>query len=92
MAYVFIPIVQRELDDFREVVWNNKKGRKQPKKALPNGKSPKLIYEFPEACEGEYNDFAIRLDDDDSESLSDLEARVRGGCGKLYSRRTDGNP
>ena len=70
---MFVPIVQRELDDFSDVVWNNKKGRKQPKKALPNGIPPVLVYEFPEACEGDYNDYKIALNDDDFESLGNLE-------------------
>ena len=72
LAYVYVPVVQRELDDFREVVWNNKKGRKQPKKALPNGKAPALIYEFPEACEGNFDDYAIPLKDEDFHSLDDV--------------------
>ena len=71
---MYIPIVQRELDDFRTMVWNNKKGRKQPRKALPNGKTPAFVYEFPEACEGEYEDHAIALGEEDYDSLGDLDA------------------
>ena len=73
MAYVYVPVVQRELDDFREIVWNNKKGRKQPKKALPHGKAPTLLYEFPEKCEGSYENYQIHLSDDDFYSLDNLD-------------------
>ena len=66
--------MQRELDDFRQIIWNNKKGRKQPRKALPNGKAPLLVYEFPETCEGDYQDHAIHLSTGDFESLGHVEA------------------
>ena len=72
MAYVYVPVVQRELDDFREMVWNNKKGRNQPKKALPHAKAPTLLYEFPEKC-GSYENYGIHVSDDDFNSLDNLD-------------------
>lgn len=42
-----IPIVQRELDEFREVVWNSHRIRYQRDTVLPNG-IPNHIFEFPE--------------------------------------------
>ncbi len=46
-----MPVVQRELDIFRETVWNSHPGRKQTKKELPYG-VPDHIYHFPEEYGG----------------------------------------
>ena len=48
---MFIPIVQKELDDFRTVVWNRNRGRKQKNKLLPTG-IPDHIYQYPEKYDG----------------------------------------
>ena len=37
LAYIYIPVVQRELDEFRNIVWNHNRGRKQVNKLLPTG-------------------------------------------------------
>ena len=47
LAYVYLPVVQKELDVFREVVWNSSRGRKQKDKLLPTG-IPNHIYRNPE--------------------------------------------
>lgn len=47
LAYIYIPVVQRELDEFREIVWNHNRGRKQGSKVLPTG-VPSHIYHNPE--------------------------------------------
>ena len=47
LAFVYIPVVQKELDIFRETVWNHKRGRKQENKQLPTG-IPDYIHENPE--------------------------------------------
>ena len=73
MAYVYIPITQKELDDFRTVVWNNNRGRKQVHKALPNGKPPTVVYKFPEECCGSYTDFGLTVDDTDFFELGLIE-------------------
>lgn len=52
LAYVYIPVVQKELDVFRECVWNNHRTRKQKKKELPAGIS-EHIFHFPEQYGGE---------------------------------------
>ena len=52
LAYVYIPVVQKELDVFRECVWNNHRTRKQKKKELPAG-VPEHIFHFPEQYGGE---------------------------------------
>ena len=44
---MYIPVVQRELDEFREIVWNHNRGRKQRDKELPTG-IPAHIYDNPE--------------------------------------------
>jgi hypothetical protein len=43
LAYVYIPVVQKELDVFRVSVWNNHRVRKQKDKELPSG-VPEHIY------------------------------------------------
>lgn len=52
LAYVYIPIVQKELDVFRQCVWNNHRTRKQKKKELPAG-VPEHIFHFPEQYGGD---------------------------------------
>lgn len=52
LAYVYIPIVQKELDVFRQCVWNNHRTRKQKQKELPAG-VPEHIFHFPEQYGGD---------------------------------------
>ena len=59
LAFVYIPVVQRELDVFRETVWNSHRGRKQKNKDLPTG-IPEHIYNFPEHYGGEKCGFHVR--------------------------------
>ena len=47
LAYVYIPMVQKELDVFRVSVWNNHSVRKQKDKELPTGVA-EHIYAFQE--------------------------------------------
>lgn len=49
LAYVYIPIIQKELDIFKNVVWNHSRGRTQKGKALPTG-IPEVMFEHPEGC------------------------------------------
>lgn len=58
LAYVYIPVVQKELDVFRKCVWNNHRTRKQKGKELPAG-VPEHIYHFPEKYGGEQCGFPI---------------------------------
>jgi hypothetical protein len=51
LAYVYIPLLQKELDTFKDTVWNNHRGRKQRRKLLPDGIS-EHIYQFPEQYGG----------------------------------------
>lgn len=50
LAYVYIPVIQKELDIFCETVWNSHRVRCQKNAQLPKG-IPNHIYNFPE----EYN-------------------------------------
>ena len=59
LAYVYIPVIQRELDVFRVTVWNNHRGRKQDKKELPSG-VPEHIYNFPEQYGGGHYGHAVQ--------------------------------
>ena len=47
LAYVMIPLIQRELDTFINCIWNTHRIRKQRNTALPDG-VPNHIYSFPE--------------------------------------------
>ena len=58
VAYVYIPVIQKELDTFRETIWNDHRGRKQKDKLLPTG-IPEHIYNFPEQYGGEQCGFNI---------------------------------
>ena len=71
MAFVFVPVVQRELDDFRTIVWNNSRGRAQPGKLLPTG-VPLHIYQFPEQY-GPYSDHGIRFGSEEMDALNKIE-------------------
>ena len=51
LTYIYIPILQRELDIFKSTIWNNHRGRKQKNKLLPTG-IPEHIYHFPELYGG----------------------------------------
>ena len=62
LAFIYIPVVQKELDIFRSTVWNHKRGRKQSNKQLPTG-IPDHIYQNPEEYEGE--NFGTEINDDD---------------------------
>ena len=52
LAYVYIPVVQKELDVFRVSVWNNHRVIKQKGKELPTD-VPEHIYTCPEQHGGE---------------------------------------
>ena len=69
LSYIYIPILQRELDIFRTTVWNNHRSRKQKDKLLPAG-IPEHIYKFPERYGG--SKCGISLTDDDLMEVTDL--------------------
>ncbi|XP_066925387.1 uncharacterized protein [Clytia hemisphaerica] len=68
LAFVYIPVIQRELDVFRETVWNHQRGRKQENKSLPTG-IPEFIHEHPEEFESE--NFKTLLNDDQLTIVAD---------------------
>lgn len=47
MAYLFIPVLQNELDIFKDTVWNTHRIRRQKDTFLPNG-IPNHIHAFPQ--------------------------------------------
>ena len=47
LAFIMVPLVQKELDVFRETVWNTHRIRAQKDTVLPDG-IPDNIYNFPE--------------------------------------------
>ena len=50
LAYIYVPVVQRELHIFKKVVWNHGKGRKQKEMEQPTGR-PSFIYANPKFME-----------------------------------------
>ena len=50
LAFLMIPLLQRELDVFKESVWNTHRIRAQKNTNLPAG-VPNHIYSFPELYE-----------------------------------------
>ena len=47
LAYIMIPVVEKEVNDFKDVVWNTHRIRAQKDTYLPNG-VPNHMYSFPE--------------------------------------------
>ena len=47
LAYIMIPVMQKELDTFKETIWNTHRIRSQKDTYLPCG-IPNHIYPFPE--------------------------------------------
>lgn len=47
LAFVMIPLIQKELDTFRTAVWNTHRIRAQKDTVLPTG-VPNHIFDFPE--------------------------------------------
>ena len=58
LAYVFIPIVQRDLYEFSTVVWKKSRGRKHKNKFLPTG-IPDYNYHHPETYGGQKCGFGL---------------------------------
>ena len=47
MAFIFVPVIQMEMDVFIETVWNSHRIRQQKDAQLPKG-IPNHVYHFPE--------------------------------------------
>lgn len=47
LAFIFIPVIQKEMDIFRETVWNSHRVRSQKDIKMPKGK-PYHLYSCPE--------------------------------------------
>ena len=47
LAFIFIPVFQKEMDIFRETVWNSRRVRSQKDAQMPKG-IPYHLYSFPE--------------------------------------------
>ena len=69
LAFIYVPLLQRELDIFKDTIWNNHRGRKQRNKELPTG-IPEHIYHFPENYGGVK--CGIRVSEDDLEQVAKL--------------------
>ena len=59
VAYIYIPVLQKELDVFKLSVWNNHRTRQQKEKELPSGVPEHIIYNFPEQYGGQKCGFHI---------------------------------
>ena len=47
LAYIFIPVIGKELKVFKETIWNNHRIRHQKDTFLPDG-VPEHMYNFPQ--------------------------------------------
>ena len=47
LAFIFIPVIQKEMETFRETVWNSHRVRSQREAQMPKG-IPYHLYSFPE--------------------------------------------
>ena len=48
LAFIYIPVIQREMDVFRETIWNSHRVRAQKDAQVPKG-IPEHLYNFPES-------------------------------------------
>lgn len=48
LAFVFIPVIQKEMDIFKETIWNSHRVRSQKEARMPKG-IPNHLYSFPES-------------------------------------------
>ena len=48
LAFVFIPVIQKEMNMFRETIWNSHRVRRQNEAQMPKG-IPNHLYSFPES-------------------------------------------
>lgn len=92
LAYVYIPLLQRELDTFKEAVWNNHSTRKQRNKQLPDG-IPEHIYKLPEHYGG--TKCGTHISDEDLQQVAEisnilettndyLEPQFRAECERVF--------
>ena len=68
MSFIYIPVVQRALNEFWTTVWNNSRGKKQRNKELPTG-VPEHILQFPEKYGGE--NFGISVSEEHLEVIAE---------------------
>ena len=69
LSYVYIPVLEKELDVFKNTIWNNHRGRKQKNKELPDG-IPEHIYNFPQHYGA--TKCGIPVSDEDLEEVAQL--------------------
>ena len=50
LAFILIPVIQKQLDSFQETIWNTHRIRRQKSTSLPDG-VPDHIYNFPQEYE-----------------------------------------
>ena len=48
LAFTFIPVIQKEMDIFRETIWNSHRVRSQKEAQTPKG-IPNHLHPFPES-------------------------------------------
>lgn len=75
LAFVYIPMLQKELDTFRTSVWNNHRSRYQRDKELPVG-VPEHIYHFPEKYGGEKH--GLPVTEEELQEVAELSNVLEG--------------
>ena len=75
LAYIYIPVLQKELDTFRVSVWNNHRMRKQRDKELRTG-VPEHIYHYPDEYGGER--CGLALTDEQLQEVAEVSSVLDG--------------
>ncbi|PFX22386.1 hypothetical protein AWC38_SpisGene13094 [Stylophora pistillata] len=73
LAYVYIPVIQKQLDVFKTSVWNNHRIRRQRQKKLPT-RIPDHIYMCPDKHGGEKCGFPVT--DEDLQEVAELSCAL----------------
>lgn len=75
LAYIYIPVLQKELEFFQTSVWNNHRTRQQKEEELPCG-IPEHIYNFLERYGGQK--YGFHITEEQLEEVADLSDVLEG--------------
>lgn len=100
LAFILIPLLQKELNTFKDTIWNTHRIRQQKDTELPNG-VPNHIYSFPE--EYGFEDCGWPISEDDLKKVANysgvlecgedfLEIPIREECERWVPNVEDVNP
>lgn len=75
LAFIYIPVIQKQLDIFREKIWNSHRVRKQNGKELPTG-VPEHIFTFPRNYGGD--DYGCPVSEQQLEEVAEVSGVLIG--------------